>query len=184
MALACVRLGFAVRSAPRDRFVQIQNHSGHGGPCRQLGRVDAGRRRSVAYAEQFLGGRGVGHILLMMLAIKRDEDAAFFGRCRARESARRNAQSTRSAGCRAPIASRFRRRIRGPLRHTSDRSIAPAIAAACSIACGRRCILRASARRTLSGSGARTSAATRCIARGDIRSRRDRPSICGPGKFR
>ena len=105
------------------------------------------------------------------------EDFDFLRPSAERDSARRNAQSIRSRRLRAPLlhdphgehARGFDiRRIVQQHERLQRRVRARA---------DRRCIPRASARRTLSGWDARTSAATRCTARGDIDSRRDRSPI-------
>src|SRR6266567_9231724 len=55
---------------PRDRFVQIENDSCHGGPGGEIGGVEIARRTGIADGEQLLRCGVVGGELFLMLLKK------------------------------------------------------------------------------------------------------------------
>ena len=165
-----------------DRFVQVEEHAGHGGPGGQLGRVDRSAADGASpVLSNCCGRRRVGGVLAAMLLVA--DRPATVSSCAARfaDRACRKAQRSRSAVVGSALRPGSGAQAPAPPRRRSGRSAAPAPAAACSIAVARRCTPRASARRTPAGWGAGTSGANRCTGRGDTGPRRDRSRIRAPG---
>src|SRR5262249_25779125 len=60
-----------IRSVPHNRFVQIENNTGHRGPCRQLSTIKVRRDRTISYLKEPSSHLLTRSVLLKVLVVQR-----------------------------------------------------------------------------------------------------------------